>query len=172
MPRIPKPKVPSTGTVAPKLSEQPELPKYDHMAAAALALSAPGKHFEKLAIQKRMMEGSFDLYQSIQQRDALDSILAMLATSLTSASLDCFAQAANLPPGQAKLRDLNLRHGIKGAAAAAELVKALDNRRREKSEEVTSGQVTVEAGGQAIVGNVEAASHAGGGSPTKPSKTE
>jgi hypothetical protein len=138
------------------------------MAAAALALSAPGKHL----VQKWMIEGPFDLYQNIQQRDALDSILAMLTTSLTSTSLDCLAQAANLPPGQAKLRDLNLRHGIKGAAGAAELVKALDNRRREKSEKVTVGQVTVEAGGQAIVGNVEAASHAGGGSPTKPSKTE
>ena len=54
---------------------------------------------------------------------------------------------------------------------AVELVKALDNRRGAKSEKVTVGQVNVEAGGQAIVGNVEAAPHSGA-SPTKPSKTD
>ena len=117
------------------------------------------------------MEGPLDLYQNIQRQDALNSMLAMLAASIASASLDCLSQAAFLPPGNLKVRDLNLRYGIKAAAVAAELVKALDNRRGAKSEKVTVGQVNVEAGGQAIVGNVEAAPHPGA-SPTKPPETE
>ena len=53
-----------------------------------------------------------------------------------------------------------------------EIVKVLDNRSGAKSRKVTTvGQVNVEAGGQAIVGNVESAPHSGA-SPTKPSKTD
>jgi hypothetical protein len=91
----------------------------------------------------------------------------MLAASLTKANLDSLSQAALSPALYPQLRDLNLRHGIKAAAVAAELVKALDNRGRDKSEKVTVGKVNVEAGGQAIVGNVET-----GPSPQKHSKTD
>jgi hypothetical protein len=67
-----------------------------------------------------------------------------------------------LDMGQFKLRDLNLRHGMKGATIAADLLKALNDQRSEKPEKVTVGNVNVEAGGQAIVGNVEASGPAKG----------
>jgi hypothetical protein len=118
-----------------------------------------------------MIKGPLDLYENIEKQDALDCMIAMIAASVASASLDCLSQAAHSSPGALKVRDLNLRHGIKAAAMVADLVKVLDNRRGAKSEKVTVGQVNVEAGGQAIVGNVEAAPPPGA-SPTKPSKTD
>jgi len=81
--------------------------------------------------------------------------LATLAARLTQAGLDSLSQAALSSPLYPQLRDLNLQHGIKAAAVAAELIKAIDNRACDKSEKVTVGKVNVEAGGQAIVGNVE-----------------
>ena len=116
------------------------------MAAAALVISAAGQHVDNLKIKSMMTAGALDLYENIEKRDALDSMIAMLAVSLT-------------------------RHATKGAATVADLVKVLDKRRGAKSEKVTVGQVNVEAGGQAIVGNVESAPHPGA-SPTKPSKTD
>ena len=64
------------------------------MAAAGLMLSAAGQHVDNLKIKSMMTAGSLDLYENIEKRDALDSMLAMLAVSLTSASLDCLSQAA------------------------------------------------------------------------------
>ena len=53
-------------------------------------------------------------------------------------------------------RDLNLRHGLKGAAVAAELIKVLDARRGNSvPRSVTVRDVNVQAGAQAIIGNVE-----------------
>ena len=43
----------------------------------------------------------------------------MLAVGVTNASLDCLAQASNLSVEQVQLRDLNLRHGLKGATVAS-----------------------------------------------------
>jgi hypothetical protein len=163
-PKVPFPSAASKPPVQPGDAAKP-------MAAAALVMSAAGQHVDDPKFKEFMTKGPLDLYKNIPRQDALDSMLAMLATSITSASLDCLSQAALSAPGNLKVRDLNLRHGIKAAAAAAELVKALDNRRGAKSEKVTVGQVNVEAGGQAIVGNVEAPPYPGA-SPTKPSKTE
>jgi hypothetical protein len=162
-----KPKVPFAGSVSKPPVQPGDVAR--PMAAAALALSATGQHVDKPEIKNMMTEGTFHLYQNIEKRDALDSMLAMLSCSITSASLDCLSQAALSDPKHLDIRDLNLRHGLKGAAMAIELVKALDSRRVAKSEKVTVGQVNVEAGGQAIVGNIETAPQAGG-LPTKPSK--
>src|SRR4249920_2673267 len=120
-------KVPSTGPVEQKLPEKPKKPKYQGMAAAALLMSAPGQKVSDPEFKEMLALGPLDLYANIQTKNALDSVLAMLLTAATSASLDCFAQAANLPPEQGKLRDLNLRLAYKGCTVAADLVKKLDN---------------------------------------------
>ena len=165
---IVKPKVPFGSTVSKHPVQSGDVAK--SMAAAALVMSAGGQHVSDPDFKNMMTEGALDLYKNIPRQDALDSMLAMLAASITSASLDCLSQAALSSPVNLQVRDLNLRHGMKGAAVAAELAKALDNRRGAKSEKVTVGQVNVEAGGQAIVGNVESAPHPGA-SP-KHSKTD
>ena len=162
-----KPKVPSAGsveqkkdptTVDQKLAKKPIEPTYQGMAATALLMSAPKQKVSDPEFQQTLALGPLDLYANINAKNPLDSVLAMLLTAVTSASLDSFAQAANLPPGQAKLRDLNLGLAFKGCKVAADLVKTLDNRGHGKvtaGKKVTVGKVNVEAGGQAIVGNVE-----------------
>jgi hypothetical protein len=47
-----------------------------------------------------------------------------------------------------------LRHAVKGTKAVIELIEA--KARRRGSNQITVGKVNVEAGGQAIVGNVDA----------------
>jgi hypothetical protein len=53
------------------------------------------------------------------------------------------------------VRELNLRYGLKAAEVAAQLIRAREDRNREKPDRVSVGAVNVEAGGQAIVGNVK-----------------
>jgi hypothetical protein len=171
---IAKPKVPLTivkpKPSAPPVSKQPgDVAK--PMAAAAMVMSAGGKHVDNAKIEGMLNKGALDLYDNIQKGDAIDSMLAMLSVGITSASLDCLAQAALTSPGNLQVRNLNLGHAMKGAETVVKIIKALDNRRGAKSEKLTVGQVNVEAGGQAIVGNIESAPHPGA-SPTKPSKTD
>lgn len=79
----------------------------------------------------------------------------MLTVGITNATLDCLSQASHLNVDQDALRDLNLRHAFKGAAVASDLIKALNDLRGEKPEKVKISNVNVEAGGRAIVGNIE-----------------
>jgi hypothetical protein len=53
----------------------------------------------------------------------------MLIAGVASATVDCLGQAASISSEHQEARELNLRYGLKGAAAAADLIKALDVRR-------------------------------------------
>jgi hypothetical protein len=132
---------------------------WEYTAVARLCALGAGNYFERTEFEDRLVEGSFELYRKLAPRDAADKLLALLAVSVTNASLDCLQQAARVPPHNLPLRELNLRLGLKGAEVATNLVKALDERCREKSDKVTVGAVNVEAGGQAIVGNVKSTRH-------------
>jgi hypothetical protein len=104
-----------------------------------------------------LAEGAVDLYHQLAPADAAGRLLSMLAVSVGSASLECLRQAATTSPDYLERRDINLRHGLKGAAVAAELLKALDARRGNSvPRNVMVRDVNVEAGAQAIIGNVEA----------------
>jgi hypothetical protein len=134
-----------------------ELPPTAVMAGFQLQLSAPGRYMQNEDIKRRLAEGALSLYLELEPADAIDKLLAMLAVGVGSASLDCLTQAASMSSEYLDRRDLNLRHGFKGAAVAAELLKVLDARRGDSvSRKVTVGSVNVEAGAQAIIGNVEA----------------
>ena len=99
------------------------------------------------------MEGdAIRLYLALQPRDTTDSILARQIVALNIVSMSCFSRAEQ---SDARARDINLRFGIKGNAALVELIKFYEDRRRQDSSNVTVGNVNVEAGGQAIVGNVK-----------------
>jgi hypothetical protein len=149
-------------------AEQPDgEPKYELMAAAHLIAAAPGRYLENTEFSAAMGGATCDLYQRLAHGDARRSMLSLLAVSTTNTSLDCLAMAARVPPDNVPLRELNLRYGLKAAETAADLIKALDDPRLDKSDRVTVGAVNVEAGGQAIVGNVETARDA---APTKETK--
>ncbi len=104
--------------------------------------------------QWKYSDGAVALYLDLEPRDAIESILARLAVAVTNSSMDCFYRAAKCDQAL-PARDLNLRHGMKGAVAAADLLKVLDSRRSQGLKKFTVGKVNVEAGGQAIVGNIE-----------------
>jgi hypothetical protein len=134
-----------------------ELPPMHMMAGMQAMMSAPGRHLDDDRVKSLMATGAVDLYKQFGAEDAAEAILSMLTVGVTSVSLDCLAQAASISPEYLEARDLNLRHGFKGAAVAAELLKALGARRGNSvPRNVTVRDVNVEAGAQAIIGNVEA----------------
>jgi hypothetical protein len=103
--------------------------------------------------QRDMMECSLALYAALEPGDATESVLARLTVATSNASMDSFSRAAQ-SGCHAVARDLNLKYGIKAALAVVELTKALDQHRGRYRQTVSVGQVNVQAGGRAIVGNV------------------
>jgi hypothetical protein len=130
--------------------------KYEKLVAANLIVAAPGRFLADSKLNGLMSEASYDQYKSLGTREGRQSMMSLLAVGVANASLDCLAQAMRLPMEYVGLRDLNLRHGLKGAGLAKDLLVALDDLGAEKPDKVTVGNVNVEAGGQAIVGTVEA----------------
>jgi hypothetical protein len=130
-------------------------PQYERLVAAHLIAAAPGRYLESPGLKATMSGATCDLYERLGSRDAQDSIFSLLTVSVTNASLDCLALAARVPPDNLAVRELNLRYGLKAAEVAAQLIKARDDRHRERPDKVSVGAVNVEAGGQAIVGNVK-----------------
>ena len=97
------------------------------------------------------------LYRQFDARDPSESVLAKFIVAVTNAGMDCFVQAARVARGDENhhVRDMKLRHGLRAASVAAELLEALERRRGQDSKKVSVGQVNVEAGAQAIVGHVQ-----------------
>lgn len=62
-------------------------------------------------------------------------------------------------------RDQNLKHAVKLLGIYERQLAALDKHRGKGQQKITVEHVTVEAGGQAIVGNVETKAPAGGQPP-------
>ena len=137
-----------------KEGSKPYLTPY---ATGYLLLTTPGRFLADCPVRNELENNSVELFVGLNPRNAQEAIICMLAVAISNASLDCVAQASLLDPGQFTLRDLNLRHGFKGAQLGAELIKTLNDLRCKRSEKVQVSSVNVEAGGQAIVGNVEAA---------------
>lgn len=100
----------------------------------------------------RLMDGAVGLYQSLKPQDPIESIIARLIVASTNATMDCLGRAAQC--GESRARDLDLRYGLKAAPVVADLIKLLESRRGQSRPSVTVGAVNVEAGGQAIVGQV------------------
>jgi hypothetical protein len=105
------------------------------------------------AIQRHLMHGSLALYAEIAPRDALESVMARLLVGLVNGGMDSFGRAARAGDWLVA-REANLKVGIKSTLAATEVIKAFDNHRGRERQKVTVGQVNVQSGGQAIVGNV------------------
>jgi len=129
-------------------------PQEDLLLVAQLTSSARVAAFSIPRLEQRMMDDAIDLYRSLGPQDPIESLLGRLMIGVTNSSMDCLGRAArcnqSLPA-----RDLNLRYGIKGTAVVADLVKVWESHRGQGRQNVTVGTVSVEAGGQAVVGNVE-----------------
>jgi hypothetical protein len=108
------------------------------------------------------MDGSVGLYLSFNPKDAADAVLTRLIVATTNASMESFALAAQCAQSD-RARELQLRIGFKGTETVNKLIEMLDRRRGQSPQNVlvgtvnnvTVGEVTVEKGGQAIVGVTE-----------------
>jgi len=110
--------------------------------------------------------GSFSLYNQFKPQDPAEAILAALSVEVKNATSDCFMEAARMK-AYPEIRSMNLKDGFRGALVTADILDKLDRRRRTDPKAVTVGKVNVEAGGQAIVGNVQTA-----GQPQKAARSE
>ena len=102
--------------------------------------------------RKAIAEASIARYREFAPADATERLLASLSVSLQSAAMTSLQYAAGTELLPARTEELN--NAIRAARAAADLLEALDVRRGRGKQSVAVGQVTVETGGQAIVGNV------------------
>ncbi len=97
---------------------------------------------------------------SIAPRDAVEGMMAAQLVGLHDAAMECFRRGAmREQPGEC--RDQNLTQANKLVRSYAALVEALDRHRGKGQQTVRVEHVTVNAGGQAIVGAV---TRGGGGS--------
>lgn len=90
----------------------------------------------------------------INPRDGKERMLAMQMIGCHEAAMECLHRA--MLNGQTlKGRDVNLKHAEKLMATYTNLLDSLNKNRGKGQQKVTVEHVHVEAGGQAIVGNVD-----------------
>lgn len=111
---------------------------------------------------RALKEGSVGLYLSLNPGNAEESVIARLIVGGTNAAMDCFALAGQSRQSD-RARELNLKFGLKAADTVNNLIRMLQSHRAQGPQNVlvgtvnnvTVGEVTVEKGGQAIVGTIE-----------------
>jgi hypothetical protein len=92
--------------------------------------------------------------EAIAPTDALEGMLATQMVATHEAAMECLRRA--VISGQTFAgRDVNLKHAEKLLQIYARQVEALDKHRGRGQQKITVEHVTVQAGGQAIVGNVQ-----------------
>ena len=114
-------------------------------------LTAPDRLMEGFELQ----EGPSKLYLWLDPKNAIQAMMAILAINLFNTSSTLLADA-NLRSCPADLRDINTIHGTKAAKVAADLLEKFHKMREGNQKNFKVGRVNVEAGGQAIVGNIQA----------------
>lgn len=95
------------------------------------------------------------LYESVKPEGGLEGMLAVQMVGTHSAALECLRRAA-IPDQSFEGRNKALTLAQKLMSLYANQMAALDKHRGKGQQKVIVEHVNVEAGGQAIVGNVEA----------------
>jgi hypothetical protein len=107
--------------------------------------------FVPKTVAPKLQQETVALYRDLETDGPIDSLLGRIFVGLGNSVMAALARAGNTQ--NPKALEVNLRHAEKGARVAIDLAETLRHRARSKN--VTVGRVNVEAGGQAIVGNVE-----------------
>jgi hypothetical protein len=118
--------------------------------ADSLCYAADTSEAEKDVRRLRALE----LYQDFSPEDGLEGMLSAQMVSTHFAAQECMRRAAHSQQS-IESRDMNLKHAQKLMALFTHQVAALDKHRGKGQQKVTVEHVNVEAGGQAVVGNVE-----------------
>jgi hypothetical protein len=103
-------------------------------------------------IAPKLRNDTVALYSDLHSSDPIESILDRLTVATLNNVMACHARAARTE--NLKAIDVNLRQAAKGTRVVIDLIEA--RARRRGPQKVRVGNVNVKAGGQAIVGNVEA----------------
>lgn len=98
-------------------------------------------------------EASAAALMAMGPRTPGETMLAALAIAVSDTTMDCLQRAA-VPTQPADVRAANLKFGFQGATLVPQLLDAFEKQRGGGQRNVTVERVTVEAGGQAIVGDV------------------
>lgn len=101
------------------------------------------------------MEAVVEGLMGIAPQDGPEGLLAVQMFTGHEAAMECIRRAMD-PGSSSQARDLNLKHAAKFMSLYPQQMGALDRHRGKGQQKITVEHVTVEAGGQAIVGNVEA----------------
>jgi hypothetical protein len=117
------------------------------------ALWIPDKS-DKEAVSKAM-QLAVDALMELKPRDAAEGMLAAQMIASHEAAMECMRRAM-LPNQTFHGRDQNLKHAAKMMSLYERQLAALDKRRGGGRQKITVEHVTVEAGGQAVVGDVYA----------------
>jgi hypothetical protein len=135
--------------------EERKAPLGEELLAHHLIFTAPDRQIlnrPNAALEFQL--SSYMLYRGLDPKSTCAAMRGTLAIAVMNASLTCIADGSRQGvPSQ--YRDSNLRLGFKGAAVADNLLRGLSDSSAEPQKGVNVGQVKIEAGGQAIVGNFE-----------------
>ena len=158
------PEAPRSETGVKKVGDNDRIAS-DVLAAmqTAASLSTPGFSREDGATLKT---ASVARYREFATVDATERVLATLSVGLQNAAMASLQHAAEVDCFD--VRSQELKNATQAAKVVVDLVGALDRHRGGGNQDVQVGQVTVETGGQAIVGNVNAK----GQRNSKPDKTD
>lgn len=100
-------------------------------------------------------KAAYEALQQIAPRSELEGMLAAQMISTHNAAMECLRRA--MMEGQTFAgREQNLKHAAKLLSTYERQLAALDKHRGKGQQKITVEHVTIEAGGQAIVGNVQA----------------
>jgi hypothetical protein len=106
------------------------------------------------------LTSSFAALAGLAPRDEAEGMLAVQMVATHSAAMDCLRRAR--VSGQTfEARELNLKHAEKLMNIYTRQIEALDKRRGRGQQKITVEHVTVQAGGQAIVGSTVAGASRG-----------
>ncbi|NNL19292.1 MAG: hypothetical protein HKP37_11180 [Boseongicola sp.] len=98
---------------------------------------------------------ALELYESLEPADGAEGMLVMQMVGTHDAALECLRRAA-LPNQTFAGRDMALKHAQKLMTLYTKQLETLNKHRGKGQQKVTVEHVNVQAGGQAIVGSVDA----------------
>ncbi len=96
------------------------------------------------------------MFSELKPQNGVEGMLATQMVATHSAAMECLRRAM-IPNQTFEGREQALKHANKLLQTFARLLEVLDKHRGKGQQKITVEHVTVEAGGQAIVGNVTAA---------------
>lgn len=118
---------------------------------AAYSVSNSFRNKKDIEMQQ---EACFAAIKGISPNDEIEGMLAAQMVAIHNASMECFRRSM-LEGATFDGRDMNLKHAAKLTNCYSNMVNTLQKYRGKGQQKMTVEHVTVNDGGQAIVGNVE-----------------